>query len=89
LIRSDTSIKAALKPMQLFLSIGWGGRDFRRDSLSNPLLDRPGISGPLGATTQAPSGLGMVVGIPCMTNTATKINKVYINLITTLAACCG
>jgi hypothetical protein len=31
----------------------------------------------------------MVVGIPCMANTDTKINKVYMNVITTLAACCG
>ena len=31
----------------------------------------------------------MVVGIPCMANTHTKINKVYMNVITTLAACCG
>jgi hypothetical protein len=38
---------------------------------------------------QVPSGLGMVVGIPCMANTDTKINKVYVNVITTLAACCG
>jgi hypothetical protein len=31
----------------------------------------------------------MVVGMPCMANTDTKINKVYMNVITTLAACCG
>jgi hypothetical protein len=31
----------------------------------------------------------MVVGKPCMANTDTKINKVYMNVITTLAACCG
>ena len=28
----------------------------------------------------------MVVGIPCMANTHIKINKVYLNVITTLAA---
>jgi hypothetical protein len=31
----------------------------------------------------------MVVCIPCMANTDTKINKVYLNVITTLAMCCG
>jgi hypothetical protein len=31
----------------------------------------------------------MVVGIPCMANTNPKINNVHMNVITTLAGCCG
>ena len=38
---------------------------------------------------QVPSGLGVIVGIPRMAKTDTKINQVYMNVITTLAACCG
>ena len=55
-------------------------RGARRSGQSGRTPERP---------PQVPSGLGMVVGIPCMANTDTKINKVYMNVITTLAACCG
>jgi hypothetical protein len=53
-------------------------------------LDQPGVSGRTPERPpQVPSGLGMVVGTPCMANTASKINKVYMNVITTLAGWCG
>jgi hypothetical protein len=49
------------------------------DSLSN---SSAGITGHLlphsGAAASSSDGLGMVVGIPCMANTDTKINNVFL-----------
>jgi hypothetical protein len=61
------------------------------DSLSNlsARINRASATALRSDRLRVPSGLGMVVGIPCMANTDTKINKVYMNVITTLAACCG
>jgi hypothetical protein len=90
-IRSDTSIKAALESMQLFQRAS-AGRPRLLQEIRCPThrLGSTGHQRPhSGATPQVPSALDVAVGIPCMGNTDTKINKVYLNVITTLAACCG
>ena len=75
--------------MQLFRSIG--SATWAADFAVQPIcLDQPVSAAVLrGDPLQVPNGLGMVVGILCRANTDTKINKVYLNLITTPAVRCG